>query len=194
MALPRRWKTWQKVGFWAITVLIAVGLVAPSVLGLWGLGGQDQPEVPGPTPALDEFVRDLRQLEKQVQDNPSDVESRIRLAVAYRDMRDYERSAALFEEALALDPGNQRVRLDLAEMSLQLGEHEQAIGHLEALLEINPGHRRALYLYGMALGFGREDYPEAVRALERFLALGGTGPEAEDARARIQEWTTGQKR
>ncbi len=194
MVLPRRWKTWQKVGFWAITVLIAVGLVAPSVLGLWGLGGQGQPEVPGPAPALDDFAREVRQLEQKVRDNPSDVESRIHLAAAYRNMMDYGRSIALFEEALALDPGNQRVRLDLAEMSLQLGEYEQAIGHLEALLEINPGHHRALYLYGMALGFGREDYPEAVRALERFLALVGTGPEAEDARALIQEWTAGQKR
>ncbi|MEW6540312.1 MAG: tetratricopeptide repeat protein [Bacillota bacterium] len=194
MTLPRRWKTWQKVGFWAITVLIAVGLVAPSVVGLWGLEGQDRPEVPGPAPALDDFAREVRQLEQKVRDNPSDVESRIRLAVAYRDMMDYERSIALFEETLALEAGNQRVRLDLAEMYLQLGEHEQAIGQLEALLETNPEHHRALYLYGLALGSGREDYPEAVRALERFLALVGTGPEAEYARTLIQKWTAGQKR
>lgn len=191
--MRRPWKTWQKAGFWAITILIACGLLGSSVLGLWGLGSLDQPEVPGPTPALDDFARSVRQLEKQVQDNPGDVQSRIHLAVIYRNMMDYERSIQLFEEVLALEADNQRVRLDLAEMYLQLGEHEQAIGQLEALLEINPGHHRALYLYGIALGFGREDYPEAIRALERFLALVGSGSEADHARTLIQEWKTGQR-
>lgn len=186
-------KTWQKIGFWAITVLIAFGLLGSSLYGLWGLGSLDQAEVPGgPAPTSDDFARNVRQLEKQVRDNPVDVSSRIHLATIYRNIMDYERSIALFEEALALDADNQRVRLDLAEMYLQLGEYEQANGHLEALLETNPEHHRGLYLYGIVLGFGREDYPEAVRVLERFLTLVDSGPEADDARALIQEWKTRQ--
>lgn len=192
MAVSRPRKTWKKAGLWAITVLISFGLLGSSLYGLWGLGNLDQPEAPGPAPALDDVARSVRQLEEKVRDNPSDIESRIHLAVIYQNMMDYERSIELFEEILALEAGNQRVRLDLAEMYLQLGKHEQAIGQLEALLEINPGHHRALYLYGIALGFGRKDYPEAVRVLEHFLDLVGTGPEADNARTLIQEWTAGQ--
>jgi tetratricopeptide (TPR) repeat protein len=154
-----------------------------------GLGGQEQEELPAPAAPQDQFARTLKELEARVAADPEDVNSRLELAVYYKRMMDVKRAVPLLEEVLVLDAANQRARVDLAEIHLGIGSYDQAVEQLEALLEINPEHQLGLYLYGVTLGFGKGDYLGAVQALERFLVLVDTGPDAEHARALIEEWT-----
>lgn|GEM_PF-844946 len=190
MAMRRPRKTWQKVGFWALILVIAFGLVGPSVAGLWGMGGdlEEQAEGPDSVSRQDQLASQLKELERRVEADPGDIASRVELAVHYKRMMDYEQAIVLFEEVLALDASNQRARIDLAEMYFVLEDYDRAVEQLEALLQANPNHQLGLYLYGITLGFGKEDYPGAVRALERFLSLADSGPNAEHARALIAEW------
>lgn len=188
MRRPR--KTWQKVAFWAILLIIGFGLVGSSVAGIWGMGGSlEQPAGDSSAPASpsDSFAREIQELEKQVSDNPEDVAGRVQLAVQYRAMMDYGRAIGLLEEVLVLDAGNQPARLHLAEMHLDMQDYDRTVEHLEALLRTNPDHRWGLYLYGLALGY-QEDYPGAVQALERLLSLADSGPDVEHARVLVEEW------
>lgn len=159
--------------------------------GLWRAGGPDQGQYPDPLLGQDKLSQDLKDLENRIQANPQDLAGRLELAVANKNRWNLERAVELFEEVVALDASHQRARLDLAELYFQMAEYDQAVAHLEALLEINPEHQLGLYWYGITLGSGKEDLPGGMRALERFLALKPTGPEAERARALIEEW--GQK-
>lgn len=187
--MRRPQKTWQKGGLWALILVLTFGLVGGSMVGMLGLGGQEQEELPAPAAPQDQFARTLKELEARVAADPEDVNSRLELAVYYKRMMDVKRAVPLLEEVLVLDAANQRARVDLAEIHLGIGSYDQAVEQLEALLEINPEHQLGLYLYGVTLGFGKGDYLGAVQALERFLVLVDTGPDAEHARALIEEWT-----
>lgn len=191
MRRPR--KTWHKVFFWVLLGIIAFGLVGSSVAGLWGMGGNGgQARLPAPgvdQPAGEPKAEDEpAEKEKPAEADPGDVNSLIALAVDHKRRLDYEKSIELFEKVVQLDPANQRARVDLAEMHFGLEDYDQAAAQLEALLRLNPEHRYGLYLYGIVLGLGKEDYPRAVQALERYLALEDTGADAEHARALIREW------
>lgn len=178
----------QKAFFWAITIMIALGLVGGSVLMIFG--GEDQPIAPAPEEdqQFTDFIQALEELENHVRDNPEDTASRMQLAGAYTGMGQYEVAIEQFEAILEIDPGHEAARLSLAECYFALEKDDEALAQIDQLLEVNPEHQFAHFLAGYILGNGKEDYAAAIERMERYIELAGSGPYVEDAQAMIDEW------
>lgn len=89
-------------------------------------------------------------------------------------------AARLFEEALAMEPGNSLVKLNLATAYRGIGRQTEAEQLLHGLLEENPSDLDARLRYG-ALLFEEGKLEEAARELEEVMAKGQGGPQARQA-------------
>lgn len=178
----------QKAFFWAITIMIAFGLVGGSVLMIFG--GDDQPVTPVPQDdqQFTDFIQALEELENHVRDNPEDTASRMRLAGTYAGMGQYGVAIEQYEAILETNPEHEAARLSLAECYLALEKDDEALVQISQLLEVNPEHQFAHFLAGYILGDRKEDYPAAIERLERFVELAGSGPYVQEAQAMIDEW------
>lgn len=76
---------------------------------------------------------------------------------------DDEAAAALFREALALDPGSERARYRLALIDMSAGRFAEAESALSLVLAADPLHHGAAYNRALALGrLGRQEESDAA--------------------------------
>lgn len=81
-----------------------------------------------------------------------------------------EKAAAFFEESLTLHPRYVPTSIWLGEAYLMLGRPADAERHLAAAIESDPASAAAWFRHGRAF-IALRDYPRAVAALERALAI-----------------------
>jgi cytochrome c-type biogenesis protein CcmH len=125
---------------------------------------------------LDEFIRSV---EKDVQDNPGNVESRIALGQVYVELERYSDAAAVYRQLYQIRPDDPAILLDYAE-ALALFHDNRLIGRptelLNEVLAIEPDNGRALWLAGFA-SLQAGDREQTLMHWDRLLA--GIEPNSE---------------
>ncbi|MGO0123448.1 tetratricopeptide repeat protein [Desulfothermobacter acidiphilus] len=94
-----------------------------------------------------------------------------------------------YQEVLKLYPDNTNARLSLAEIYLAEEKYDAAEQQVNAVLQRHPENPTALFYRGLILGYGKKDYPAAVKDLQRFLQLAPDTPEAWQARSLVEKWS-----
>lgn len=98
--------------------------------------------------ALAEKAREY--LGKVVAANPSDLESKTRIAMTYVTSESPMQGIRMLREVLEADPRNELALFNMGMLSIQSGQYGRAIERLKELVAVNPAHLQGQLLLGIA--------------------------------------------
>jgi cytochrome c-type biogenesis protein CcmH/NrfG len=130
-----------------------------------GIGAAQQQEAPSP----EMLAKAAEPLLTQLQSNPNDAETVIKLGNLYYDSRAYPQAIQYYEQALLIQPKNADVRTDLGTAYWYTGDADKAIASFEKALAIRPNHPDTLFNLGIVRWQGKKDPKGAVVAWEKLL-------------------------
>ena len=130
-----------------------------------GIGSAQQQQAPSP----EMLAKAAEPLLTQLQSNPNDVETVIKLGNLYYDGKAYPQAIQYYEKALTLQPKNADVRTDLGTAYWYTGDPDKAIASFEKALAIRPNHPDTLFNLGIVKWQGKKDPKGAVVAWEKLL-------------------------
>lgn len=130
-----------------------------------GIGSAQQQQAA--SPAM--IAKAAEPLVAQLQSNPADVETMIKLGNLYYDGQAYPQAIQYYEKALAVQPKNADVRTDLGTAYWYTGDPDKAIANFEKALAIRPNHPDTLFNLGIVRWQGKKDPKGAVLAWEKLL-------------------------
>jgi hypothetical protein len=147
-----------------------------------GVGGGSAVGGP-PAPVMQE----LTELRARLARNPKDLGALVQLANMEYDAQKFDKAAALYVRALALDPTNPDVRTDYATTLHRGGRDLDALEQLDLVLHQRPGFHAALFNRGVVLrAIGRRT--DAVADFKKYLTVAGpSDPRAAEARTALHE-------
>ena len=129
----------------------------------------------------------LTELRGRLARNPKDLAALVQLANMEYDAQKFDKAAALYVRALALDPSNPDVRTDYA-TTLHRGGHDlDALKQLDLVLQQRPAFRAALFNRGVVeRAIGRRT--DAIADFKKYVTLAASDdPRLPEARAALQE-------
>jgi hypothetical protein len=146
-----------------------------------GVGGGSPAGPPGPVMA------ELTQLRSRLARNPNDLAALVQLANMEYDAQKFDKAAALYVRALALDPTNPDVRTDYATALHRGGRDLDALKQLDLVLRQRPEFHAALFNRGVVLrAIGRRT--DAIADFKKYLGVAGSDdPRAAEARAALEQ-------
>lgn len=174
----------QKIVFGILAAFLAVGLLASSLPGFF-LSGNTPAN--SPQTAEQQPVKTAAELEKALKDKPEDKALLAELAGAYLREGQSDKAVETYEKAVALAPENGDMRQTLAMTYFINGNYDKSAAHMQEELKRHPDNKEAHLLYGQVLGYGKKDYPAAIKELEKYIELAGEGNDAVKARQMIEE-------
>ena len=147
-----------------------------------GVGGGSAVGGP-PAPVMQE----LTELRARLARNPKDLAALVQLANMEYDAQKFDKAAALYVRALALDPTNPDVRTDYATTLHRGGRDLDALKQLDLVLHLRPGFHAALFNRGVVLrAIGRRT--DAIADFKKYLTVAGPDdPRVAEARTALQE-------
>ncbi|MBI3990205.1 MAG: tetratricopeptide repeat protein [candidate division NC10 bacterium] len=126
-------------------------------------------------------------LERRIQENPKDLKALLELAHLHLDQGTFHQSIELYKQVLSLDPRNVEAITHLGIILSKSPHPEQALEVFDKALAIDPNYPHALWDKARVLYDVKQDYQEAIKTWERFLAVAPSGEDADRAREFIQE-------
>lgn len=146
-----------------------------------GVGGGSPAGPPGPV------MQELTQLRSRLARNPNDLAALVQLANMEYDAQKFDKAAALYVRALALDPTNPDVRTDYATALHRGGRDLDALKQLDLVLRQRPEFHAALFNRGVVLrAIGRRT--DAIADFKKYLGVAGSDdPRAAQARAALEQ-------
>lgn len=108
-------------------------------------------------------------LETMAAERPGDVNTYVKLAGTYLDLKKPAKAAQAYEKALELTPDNPDLWSDLGVAYKENGEFQRAAECFHKALSLNPAHVIALYNEGVTLSADLRDNDGAIKAWETLL-------------------------
>jgi cytochrome c-type biogenesis protein CcmH/NrfG len=181
-----RYKKPQRIAFVVIIVLISVGLVLPSMIGvIAGMLATDNDPITTDYLAPGERIA---KFEETIKAHPEDAQAWAGLAEAYYANNQLDQAILKYNQALELEPANSDWRTALALVCFMDGRYDEAVGQIEEELSRHPDNSLAYYYYGQFLAYGKNDYAGAITQMEKYVELVGSGPDAAKAMQMVEEW------
>jgi cytochrome c-type biogenesis protein CcmH len=131
----------------------------------------------------------LRELAREVERNPDNVDNWVRLGLSYKDLAEHSSAEHALRRALYIDPNNPFIQVELAETLLfssdgaRLPEASRLL--LENAVARDPGNQKGLWLLGMG-DFQAGDYRGALENWQRLDAALEPGSVQNSVRQQIQ--------
>jgi len=119
--------------------------------------------------------------------DPTDVKALLAFGHQALDEGRAREAVWAYRQVLTLEPSNVEAITHTGILLLQSGEADQALAHLDRALALEPKYTHALWDKAQILYHAKQDYDQAIKALEAFLAIVPTGEDADRARAMIAE-------
>jgi len=144
-------------------------LVLVLLLAVAGLGGYLIRGAMTEKPVVTPSQLAVSEMEEQVESDPDDPERLLSLGYAYQQEGRYDEALGLYEQVLALDPGNTGALYNRGVVLTLLGKPKEAEVAYWDVLEVAPDHALA----AKALGdyyVGKKQYKSALTALEPVVA------------------------
>ena len=126
-------------------------------------------------------------LEQRIRENPNDLKALLELAHFHLDQGTFHQSIELYKQVLSLDPRNVEAITHLGIILSKSPHPEQALQVFDKALAIDPNYPHALWDKAQVLYEVKQNYQEAIKTWERFLAVVPSGEDADRAREFIQE-------
>src|SRR5665213_1464077 len=132
-------------------------------------------------------MQELTELRARLARNPKDLAALVQLANMEYDAQKFDKAAALYVRALALDPTNPDVRTDYATTLHRGGRDLDALKQLDLVLHQRPDFHAALFNRGVVLrAIGRRT--DAIADFKKYLTVAGPDdPRVAEARTALQE-------
>jgi cytochrome c-type biogenesis protein CcmH/NrfG len=143
----------------------AMGLSPAKLPGI----GSSQQQQQATTPEM--LAKAAEPLLRQLQTNPSDADTVIKLGNLYYDGQAYPQAIEYYERGVSLQPKNPDVRTDLGTAYWYTGDPDKAIASFEKALAIRPNHPDTLFNLGIVKWQGKKDPKGAVVAWEKLLQM-----------------------
>lgn len=141
------------------------GAMGMSPAQLPGIGSSQQQQTA--TPEM--LAKAAEPLLTELQSNPADAATVVRLGNLYYDGQAYPQAIQYYERALSLQPKNADVQTDLGTAYWYTGDADKAIASFEKALAIRPNHPGTLFNLGIVKWQGKKDPKGAVVAWEKLL-------------------------
>lgn len=147
--LPTFFQSWKFPAALALVAVILIVVLRPAP--------QETSSASLP-PGHDSMVKEIQELQKQVEGNPRDAGALLKLANVYFDQRMFPRAIDMYNRFLELNPGDPNARVDLGTSYFELGlidstRRDQylatAKSEMEKALTYAPKHQLAYYNLGM---------------------------------------------
>lgn len=123
-------------------------------------------------------------LEKAAADEPNNVELRLYLGRAHRDLRSYQAAAREFFRATQLKPDSREAWNELAGMLYLLENYPQALAAFDKAKALSTEENPAYYYFRAIILDRMKDYKGALPAYQRFLELSQNRSPDEEFKAR----------
>lgn len=154
---------------------LAVGFFGGVFFGVYKSGPSVKGLPAGAPPAAQrELQEQIAALEKETQQNASDVAAWIELGNAYFDSDQYEKSIQAYRKALDLKPDNADVWTDMGVMQRKAGRPQEAVKAFDQAIAVNPKHEVSRLNKGIVLFHDLQDAVGAIRAWEGLLEINPT--------------------
>jgi len=129
-----------------------------------------------PPPVVDP-VQQTTVLKEIVAREPGNRNAWIRLGHSYFDSDQALKAIDAYARALELDGNDPNILTDQGVMYRRVGWFDKAIGNFEKASRIDHYHQQSLYNLGIVYRYDLQDFPKAIDAWERFIAIdpGSTG-------------------
>ncbi len=161
-------------------LLVVLGAAGGYFLARSSNPGGDEGRVPPTTPQV-------MALEQRLRENPNDIKALLELAHLHLDQGAFHQSIELYKRVLALDPRNVEAITHLGIILSRSPHPEQALRVFDKALAIDPNYPHALWDKARVLYEVKQDYKEAIKTWERFLAVAPSPEDAARAREFIRE-------
>lgn len=154
---------------------LAAGFFGGVFFGVYKSGASGKGMPAGVPPAAQrELQEQIAALEKETQQNASNVAAWIELGNAYFDSDQYEKSIQAYRKALDLKPDNADVWTDMGVMQRKAGRPQEAVQAFDQAIAVNPKHEVSRLNKGIVLLHDLQDAAGAVRAWEGLLEINPT--------------------
>lgn len=139
-----------------------LGLAVIGFLILYGAGTFDSPTpaqtMPQSPPANQnnphqgvdlKSLEEINRLQKIVDENPNDLDSKLKLAHLLNDSKFYQKAIETYKSYLTAKPNSPDVIVDMGVCYFELKEYDTAISTMKKALDIDPKHQIALFNIGI---------------------------------------------
>jgi len=156
----------QKLIFLVTAIFLAAGLVGSTLIGVFGSRQQENATAAQAPQSISEKVAEL---ENQVEENPDDAAILARLAQAYYQNDQVDKSLETYQKALNIDPGNSDFRTSLATTYFLENQFDKAVAEMKNEIKNNPDNDEAHYYLGVFLAYGQGKYSQGIEELKVFV-------------------------
>lgn len=174
----------------AIFTVIAfvVGLLVGFMIGtrVGGSGPAVQSPPVASAPPVVNHQDTIRRLEDLLKTDPGNRNAWVQLGNAYFDSKQPVKAIEAYGKALEMDPNDANVLTDQGVMFRQMGWYDKAVANFEKAAEIDATHAQSLYNLGIVYRYDLQDFPNAIKAWERYLERSPSGPGAEQVRRELE--------
>lgn len=149
--LPKKpqesWKTLSIAGVLVVALILGIGVFrnSPKEVSPQNQSLTITPDA-GVSPTL---MNDIDALQKNVDANPKDAESLIRLANALHDAKFLPRAIEMYKKYLLLKPADPDARVDMAICFFESGDSPTALTEMHTALKYDPKHQMATFNIGI---------------------------------------------
>jgi cytochrome c-type biogenesis protein CcmH/NrfG len=171
----------------AVVVLIVGLIIGYMVSQKWAPPGKQAASVqtPGPAPIVN-TQKKIDEIKRIVAADPANRNAWVALGNEYFDNNQFVDAIDAYEKALELQPDDPNVLTDQGVMFRRLGWFDRAIQNFSKANELAPNHAPSLYNLGVVYRYDLQDFPRAIEAWTKFLALNPGGPAEEQIRQEVE--------
>lgn len=110
-------------------------------------------------------------LEKDVSDNPDNVQAWTQLGVSYSFMKQYDKAINAYKKSLELKPDNAKTWTNLGVLLSRNGQGTEAIEAFDKAVEIDPLHEEAIFNKGVAFMANFKDRESGLRVWQELVKM-----------------------
>lgn len=171
-----------------IGVALVIGLLVGIIVGnKGGTSSSSSSSTPPPAAApVTNYDQNIKMLQAVVAKEPVNRTAWVQLGNNYFDSNQFLQAVEAYDKALELDGNDPNVLTDQGVMFRKLGWYDRAVQNFEKAYEINSGHAQSLYNLGIVYRYDLNDYPSAIKAWEKFLAVSPPGQAADQVRSEVE--------
>lgn len=184
----------QRIAIGILAVVLGVGLVGSSMIGLFS-GGNNTPSSAADVQQAGAADQKIADLEAQLKEDPQNAALMGQLAKLYRDNGDGPKAVDTFVKALKIKPDDVDMHKELSVTYFLIGDYDQATDQVQQALKLKPEDAYAHYYAGQFYAFRSDegrDVVKGIKELKEFVRLRKEGSDVEKAKQYIEELQAGQ--
>ncbi len=172
----------------ALTVIVLViGILLGVIYSNWRKDSASPTSgVQTSPPAVVNYQQKISMLEDIVTKEPGNRNAWVQLGHNYFDSDQPMKAIDAYQKALELDDKDADILTDQGVMFRRVGWYDKAIANFKKASELVPSHQQSLYNLGIVYRYDLKDFPQAVTAWEKLLAINPSAPGADQVRREIE--------